>query len=94
MDVFFCCTSLRDKNYIEFIKYRHKNKSSYGKFAEGATLAILVLWLGLTYYYNDIGEFSMPLTYILILSQLLFQKLYMFIFKLALFPIALLIFLL
>ena len=92
MDAFFCCSGLRAINYIQFIQYKHKNKSTFGKCAEGATVAILIMWLGLSYYFIDIGEFSMPLMYILILLQLLFQKVFMFLLKLAVFPLVVAIF--
>jgi len=43
------------------------NKASFGITAEGASITILCLWLSLSYYYFDIGDFSLPVTYMFIL---------------------------
>ena len=93
MDTLFCLTSLRKKTYIEFIHYRLMNKGKFGTRAEGASIFILGFWIFFSWWYSDIGEFTMPFAYLMLVLQLLFQKLFMFGVKITLFPISILLYL-
>ena len=87
LDIMFCCTSLRTLNYIEYIKIRRKYSQKWGKQAETASVTILVIWISIQYYYDNIEEFSVPRSYLILLLMLLLQKIGMFFLKLALFPV-------
>jgi len=87
LDLLFCLSRLRRKNYIEYVNFRSIHRSEFAVQAHKAFFVILILWVGVIYYFSDVNfaEFFLPVEYVGILIMLLFQRAFMFVLKVTIF---------
>ena len=72
MEILLMFSRLRGLKYIEFIRFKTKNKHHYEIVAECASISILVFGVSVQFYYSSIQKLLLPTEYLVLLAFLLF----------------------
>ena len=87
MNYLFLMSRMRSLNYISYIQFKNKNKSSYEKTGEYSTAVIILMLISFRLWDTKIVPFVLPIEYLLLISGLLLQKQVIFVIKVVLFPV-------
>lgn len=84
MNNLFLWSKLRSLNYIDYVSFRNRYKHDYERTGEYSAAIIMLLVVFFRLWNTHIEPFMLPEWYLGLISLLLFQKIAVFILKIAL----------
>ena len=72
LDKLFFLSRLRKLNYIEFLLFRTKNRSTREKWGDTAAITIICVLLFIQFYFNEISAFIVEPIYLIFIMSLVF----------------------